>query len=828
MTLQSVSEGTSDLAATTATIGRVLVGESATGEIGSLIDHDWFRVYLEADTAYQIDLEGAATSKGTLVDPWLSGIRDAEGNDIDDTSNDDIDPDNNLNSRVTFTPTTTATYFIEAFEAGSSLTGIGTYTVSVTRAEAEDSDDATLSALTLSDGTLRPTFSSETTEYHAAVLHEVEQVTITYTAASGSSVEFMTDLDAPLPDADTETEGQQVNVRVGTTGIVIRVTAEDGMTTEDYAVTVERNSPWFRGWTPTRDFNTLAGGEPRGMWSDGTTLWIADDSEDKLHAYTLATQARDSAQDIALHTDNTDPWGIWSDETTIWVVDTADKKLYAYALADGTRQDGMNGMTNQEFGLHTDNDNPYGIWSNESTIWVADEDYNTYAYTLSNGSRDSDKDLGTFPTYHLGLWSDGITIWGTGGAVVFAYTLADGARQSTKDTAHYTPTGTIDGILNGQPKGIWSDGQSLWVADSEDDKLYAYTLLSEAGTAGSNTLSGISLSAGTLQPEFDYKTGIYLAPVTFTNHRVTVTPTRHDTNKASVEFLDRLEEPLEDADTETDGQQVDLDVGNTIVNLRVTADDALTLTYTVQILRDQDTFYGRRYTEDIALAGLNSDGRGIWGNDSTIWVVDEFDAILYAYARSDGSRDSAKDITLHTENGRPWGIWSNGTTVWVTDIDDKRLYAYALEGGTRQDGTGSTTNKEFALHTDNAIAHGIWSDDTTIWVVDGDDRKAYSYTLSGGAHDPDKDITLDGGVGLHAGIWGNGATIWVVYAFESRTVAYTQSDSSRDPSKEFLLPVRFPDINGSGPTGRRCGSWTATWTYSMPCPYPRRPPATPR
>ena len=40
-----------------------------------------------------------------------------------------------------------------------------------------------------------------------------------------------------------------------------------------------------------RDFDTLAaaGNEPNGLWSDGTTMWVADDRDDKLYAYVLAT-----------------------------------------------------------------------------------------------------------------------------------------------------------------------------------------------------------------------------------------------------------------------------------------------------------------------------------------------------------------------------------------------------------------------------------------------------------------------------------------------------------------------------------------------------------
>ena len=53
----------------TATIGRVAVGGSATGNIDSDTDADWFEVHLEVGHTYQIDVEGVDTGQGTLADP---------------------------------------------------------------------------------------------------------------------------------------------------------------------------------------------------------------------------------------------------------------------------------------------------------------------------------------------------------------------------------------------------------------------------------------------------------------------------------------------------------------------------------------------------------------------------------------------------------------------------------------------------------------------------------------------------------------------------------------------------------------------------------------
>ena len=61
---------------------------SATGEIGTVGDHDWFALTLEAGKTYQFDLKGSPTGDGTLRDPCLFGLYDVQGLLIVGTAND--------------------------------------------------------------------------------------------------------------------------------------------------------------------------------------------------------------------------------------------------------------------------------------------------------------------------------------------------------------------------------------------------------------------------------------------------------------------------------------------------------------------------------------------------------------------------------------------------------------------------------------------------------------------------------------------------------------------------------------------------------------------
>ena len=116
-----------DLAADPSTTGRVAVGETATGSIESAGDRDWFAVELVAGRTYTIDLRGRPTADGTLSDPYLRGIHDAQGNLLSGTTNDDWG--GTYNSRVTFTASESGTYYIAA---GAFSSRQGTYELAVT------------------------------------------------------------------------------------------------------------------------------------------------------------------------------------------------------------------------------------------------------------------------------------------------------------------------------------------------------------------------------------------------------------------------------------------------------------------------------------------------------------------------------------------------------------------------------------------------------------------------------------------------------------------------------------------------------------------------
>ena len=137
---------------------------------------------------------------------------------------------------------------------------------------------------------------------------------------------------------------------------------------------------------------------------------------------------------------------------------------------------------------------------------------------------------------------------------------------------------------------------------------------------------------------------------------------------------------------------------------------------------------------EFSLDSANDTPRGIWGNADTIWVVDS-DKTIYAYNRSDGTRDASKDFgTLGAVgNDDPRGIWSDGTTMYVADWVLNKVFACKMSDTTHD------SAKDITLDSSNDRPRGITGYGNTLWVihdgVGGSNDKLYAYKLNPGQTD---------------------------------------------------------------------------------------------
>ena len=125
----------------------------------------------------------------------------------------------------------------------------------------------------------------------------------------------------------------------------------------------------FSNVTSNMAGSTSLNGVPGGIWSDSITMWVSDNSFDKIDANSFSNKERTLEKDINTpdNVGNDSPAGIWSDGVTMWVVDSVDNKIYAYDLVSKER------VPDREFNnLANDNDSVIGIWSDGTTLWVSD------------------------------------------------------------------------------------------------------------------------------------------------------------------------------------------------------------------------------------------------------------------------------------------------------------------------------------------------------------------------------------------------------------------------------------------------------------------------
>ena len=586
--------------------------------------------------------------------------------------------------------------------------------------------------------------------------------------------------------------------------------------------------------------NTLIAAEnknPRGIWSDDETLWVADATKRKLFAYNLATKERDSAKDFnTLHAAEKDhPTGVWANETTMWVADYEDDKLYAYNMSDKTRDAGKDFNTLAAAG----NNQPIGIWSDGTTMWVADtEDDKVYAYKMSDKSRDSDRDIdvnaligNNYNSYTEGIWSDGTIMWVVDrkgeNSKIHAFTLPATGTPAARDAAK--DFDKLKDAENREPRGIWSDGVTMWVADSLKDQIFAYRLsdkavLVELELTWSNLLTRrheFENFKVQLNPPFLRGTTRYEASIPYSTTNLTLsTKTLRPIDIESVSLHSKTN-LLQDPDSTTPGFQINnLAVGSNLISITVTNTLAntnilpRTRTYEVNVNREFFTYNDPTKDMDLNLTSADSTIQGIWANETTIWAVDSgrvYEEVIesgqtnlykkiLAYDRKTNLRIESQDFNLnHPTNFAPRGIWSDDTTMWVADSDDNKLYAYNMwtnspTGGRMFDGSlDSSKDFDTLQAAENTNPKWIWSDGVTMWVTDGDKNKIFAYKMSGKTRgDKIKEYnfseSLDEENTAPAGIWADGATLWVANSDTNnpKIYAYKLADiDCREEGKDF-------------------------------------------
>ena len=617
-----------------------------------------------------------------------------------------------------------------------------------------------------------------------------------------------------------------------------------------------------------RDFNTLratGNTSARGIWSDGLDMFVADTTSGarKVYSYSVFDMAHRPARGFNLDDENGGPAGIWGDDGTLWVVDVDDDKLYAYGLpptpevsvAASPRRVAGGGLVTLT-GMVTDPDaetltyawtsNGGGAFADASALsatWTApgaaDADY-TVTLTLTvtgvgGAARTATADVvvsapitGDFDLHDdnatpRGIWGNDDTIWvsnspnvSSDGDKIFAYDRSTRVRDEGKDF------NTLNAAGNNTPTRIWSDGETMFVLDAFDDRVYAYNMDDKARDDSKD----IALAADNGRPE-----GIW-------GNGETIWVSDHDAGNSKLFAYKRVEDP-DTPDNEYGMRDADRDfntlnaAGNT--NVRGIWSDG-----TDMFVADARVFDGRVFAYSMSdmshrparsfnLDDQNQYRAGVWGDDGTLWVVDGGGGKLYAYDLPSPPTVSVEAFPLHVVSGdsltltgtaaEPEGhtltyAWaSNGggtfadttalSTTWTAPDATvaNQTVTLTLTVTDTEGETGTATvdvlvsppapiiDDDFGLHEDNAAPRGIWGNDDTIWVSNTANDKIYAYARSTGLRDEAKDFDtlIDAGNNAPTRIWSDGETMFVLDPFDEKVYAYNMDDKARDDSKDIAL-----------------------------------------
>ena len=377
--------------------------------------------------------------------------------------------------------------------------------------------------------------------------------------------------------------GSPASYSVGTPGSAM-VTVQDNVTTRPVTTTsggggggggpppVPIPSDADFDWNVTRDIESLDPDNelPTGIWSDGGTLWVIENSAsgaDRVFAYDLLTGERKPDTEFELESRNRFSHGIWSDGEIVWVADSGQDQLFAYVLESGERDEA------REFALAERNRDPRGIWSDGEVMYVLDSVKDAlFAYKLATAELLAEYPLDKLNQSPRGIWSDGVTIWVSddGAKRLFAYEV-DGEALSRNEDLEFTFRSLLK-AGNGNPRGIWSDGDIMYVVDEQDHKVYTYNI-PDATIA---QLASLSLDELELE-EFSPHRSEYAASVAYDLAATTVAAVAtQETAKVIIEPADA------DGDPEN-GHQVTLGSETAITVTVTSADGSRTKAYVVQV-----------------------------------------------------------------------------------------------------------------------------------------------------------------------------------------------------------------------------------------------------
>ncbi len=399
------------------------------------------------------------------------------------------------------------------------------YIINATRAGASN---ATLSGITLSNGTLSPAFSPTTTSYSASVASNVGSITVGATPA---------DANATVSINGNNTQSTSINLNLGVNTITIVTLAQDGVTSSTTTLTVTR--------VPATVATLLSLTTNNGTLTPGFTS----------NTYNYSLTVGYPVSNIAITPTVTD--------------NNATVKVNGNVVTSGN----SSAPISLNVGANT-----------ITTIVTAQDGTTTQTYTLTvtrTGNSVSTLyslalSVGTLtPTFGINTYNYTATVSGATQNIAITPIATDN-NASIKVNNAVVASGSASGLI-ALNLGTNSINTVVTAQDGVTTSTYALIVTRQASTDAS--LSALTSSGGAISPGFSPTTYVYSQLVSNSVSSITINPTTNDGN-ATIRV---------NGTTQVSGvnsNAINLNVGSNVITVDVTAQDGVTkLSYTLNVTR---------------------------------------------------------------------------------------------------------------------------------------------------------------------------------------------------------------------------------------------------
>jgi YVTN family beta-propeller protein len=404
---------------------------------------------------------------------------------------------------------------------------INTTTIVVTRPNSANAD---LSSLAISSGTLSPVFAAGTTNYSVLVDNSVTSITLLPTLSDPNATIQARGIS--LPNGSTSVP---LSLAIGSNTILISVIAQDGTTIKTYTLTVSRAS-------------ASANADLSGISISNGTLNPA--FAPSITSYT--SSVNNTVTSVSLSPTLNDL--------------TATVKVNGVAVTSGTASPGLS----------------LNVGNNAITTIVTAQDgtIKTYTVTVTRaGAANADLasltiNSGTLsPVFATDTTGYSVSVGNSVTSIFISPTVSD-VNATVKINGSIVASGSVSAI----PLLIGTNTINFTVTAQDGTTTKTYTITATRAASSSADLAALTISNGTLSPVFAAGTTSYTATVDNSITSVTVIPTCADVNATikinGVVMSSGAVSPI-----------VFLNVGNSTLNIAVTAPDGTVKTYTLVVTR---------------------------------------------------------------------------------------------------------------------------------------------------------------------------------------------------------------------------------------------------